>query len=468
MFDLYCTNKPSLTKLISVISRISDHDSDNKTQLAKKEKRKVNLFNKADWGKYAKKTSAFTTHFLNKIAQSTVEHNWQLIKKHISQTISNLVPRKTTSCRYNLPWVIPKLRRMCRKKQRLHNKARKSGKSQDWSAFIEVKKSIKKCLNTAHRDYINNILSDSLNNNNSMSFWNYIEAKKQDNVRISPLKRDGVLFNDTIDKAKILNAQFTSVFTKEDGNAIPTLKNKKFTSIDLTIDDLTITPEGIENLLRDLKPNKASGPDCVPARFLKEMATELAPALSAFFTQSLNESTLPNDWTQANSTPIYKKDSRYQTENYYKGLFPLTVLQHSFRRARSCESQLLVTIHHMLNYWNKNTQLDVIVLDFSWAFDTAPAPSSLPHDRLLGKLAHYGINGHIHSWISNFRETQEPVCTCGWGEVRPCARGLRCTTGDCHGWDHYCFSCIVTTHLKMAPLRSGCLQMTPVPTYSHC
>ena len=112
-----------------------------------------------------------------------------------------------------------------------------------------------------------------------MSFWNYIEAKKQDNVRISPLKRDGVLFNDTIDKAEILNAQFTSVFAKEDGNAIPTLKNKKFPSIDLTIDDLTITPEGIEKLLRDLKPNKASCPDCVPARFLKEMATELAPAL---------------------------------------------------------------------------------------------------------------------------------------------------------------------------------------------
>ena len=46
--------------------------------------------------------------------------------------------------------------------------------------------------------------------------------------------------------------------------------------------------------------------------------------------------------------------------------------------------------------WNKNTQLDVIVLDFSKAFDT------VPHDRLLGKLDHHGINGHIHSWISNF------------------------------------------------------------------
>ena len=62
----------------------------------------------------------------------------------------------------------------------------------------------------------------------------------------------------------------------------------------------------------------------------------------------------------------------------------------------SCQSQLLVTIHDMLNYWNKNTLLDVIVLDFSKAFD------NVPHDTLLGKLDHYGINRHIHSWISNF------------------------------------------------------------------
>ena len=121
-----------------------------------------------------------------------------------------------------------------------------------------------------------------------------------------------MLFNDKIDKAKILNDQFTSVFTQEDGNAIPTLKGDKFPSID----ELTKTSERIEKLLRDLKPNKAPVPDSVPARFLKETATEFAPALSAFSTQSLNEATLPKDWSQANITPIYKKGSRYQPENY--------------------------------------------------------------------------------------------------------------------------------------------------------
>jgi hypothetical protein len=41
-------------------------------------------------------------------------------------------------------------------------------------------------------------------------------------------------------------------------------------------------------------------------------------------------------------------------------------------------------------------QTDVAILDFSKAFDT------VPHQRLLHKLDHYGIRGPIHGWIANF------------------------------------------------------------------
>ena len=140
-------------------------------------------------------------------------------------------------------------------------------------------------MNSAHCDYSNHILSDSLNNNNSKPFWNYIKYKL-DNIGISPLKRDGVLFNDKIDKAKILNDQFTSVLTQYDGNGIPTSKGDKFASID----ELTIA-----KLLCDLKSNKAFDPDGVLSRISKETDTELAHRLVPFFTQSLNESTPPKD-----------------------------------------------------------------------------------------------------------------------------------------------------------------------------
>ena len=46
---------------------------------------------------------------------------------------------------------------------------------------------------------------------------------------------------------------------------------------------------------------------------------------------------------------------------------------------------------------NKNgSQIDIAVLDFSKAVDT------VPHDGLLSKLKHYGIDEKIWLWIYNF------------------------------------------------------------------
>lgn len=70
--------------------------------------------------------------------------------------------------------------------------------------------------------------------------------------------------------------------------------------------------------------------------------------------------------------------------------------QHGFRSGHSCESQLLLTVDDFMRSYDNKQQLDVIVLDFSKAFDT------VPHKRLLHKLQHYGIHGDILSWIGAF------------------------------------------------------------------
>ena len=74
----------------------------------------------------------------------------------------------------------------------------------------------------------------------------------------------------------------------------------------------------------------------------------------------------------------------------------LTEVQHGFRKQHSCESQLLITLDDFYTSFDKSVQTDVGILDFSRAFDT------VPHQRLLGKLSHYGINGNINRWIEAF------------------------------------------------------------------
>ena len=75
--------------------------------------------------------------------------------------------------------------------------------------------------------------------------------------------------------------------------------------------------------------------------------------------------------------------------------------QHRFRRKHSTESQLLITLHDLTSPWDHKLQADVVILDFSKAFDT------VPHNKLLTKLSHYGIHGDIHKWISCFLKEQK-------------------------------------------------------------
>ena len=74
----------------------------------------------------------------------------------------------------------------------------------------------------------------------------------------------------------------------------------------------------------------------------------------------------------------------------------LTDCQHGFRARRSCETQLLTLAEELVSGMHKGQQHDLIVLDFSKAFDR------VPHERLLRKLDHYGVRGSTLKWIRAF------------------------------------------------------------------
>ena len=74
----------------------------------------------------------------------------------------------------------------------------------------------------------------------------------------------------------------------------------------------------------------------------------------------------------------------------------MTDRNHGFRSGHSCETQLITTLHDLFESYDAGKQTDVVILDFSKAFDT------VPHNKLLHKLDHYGIRGPIHKWLTNF------------------------------------------------------------------
>ena len=190
-----------------------------------------------------------------------------------------------------------------------------------------------------------------------------------------------------------------------------------------------ITVQGVTKLLEGLNGGKASGPDELPNLILKNAANEISPFLKIIFDQSLQTGKLPDDWVEANVAPVFKKGDRHSPANYrpisltcvcakllehiickqimshFSENKILTPVQHGFRSKHSCKSQLLITTDEFIPNFESKTQTDVVVLDFSKAFDV------VPHQRLLHKLYHYGIRGTTFNWIQKFltNRTQKVV-----------------------------------------------------------
>ena len=71
--------------------------------------------------------------------------------------------------------------------------------------------------------------------------------------------------------------------------------------------------------------------------------------------------------------------------------------QHGFRKRRSYDTQLITTLHGIARKLRTGkSQVDVILLDFSKAFD------KVPHIRLLLKLEYYGVRSITLDWTNAF------------------------------------------------------------------
>ena len=84
------------------------------------------------------------------------------------------------------------------------------------------------------------------------------------------------------------------------------------------------------------------------------------------------------------------------TNFYYHILHLITPYQHGFLRNRSCVTQLLSVLHTIGKNLDKNTQTDIVYLDFEKAFD------SVDHSILLQKLKCYGVTGNILGWFADY------------------------------------------------------------------
>ena len=156
-------------------------------------------------------------------------------------------------------------------------------------------------MRQARWDHINGIITQE-DDKARKGFWRYVKPFKKDNTGITALKKDGRTATSPQQKAEMLNAQFSSMFTDEDTENLPQL-SKRHPSLSI----LNVSAIGVEKLLLNLNASKSI------------ISHEIAPVLQVqvIFQRSINESTLPQAWKKATSSAVYKKECRSNPANYH-------------------------------------------------------------------------------------------------------------------------------------------------------
>ena len=119
-----------------------------------------------------------------------------------------------------------------------------------------------------------------------------------------------------IDKANLLNNNFESVFTKDDGNA-PQFPCRLLNDQIAEISDIKISPQIVTKILKKLKTNSAAGPDNLPPILFHYTAPSLSLPLSILFRSLIDLRTLPQEWKLSIIIPKFRRGAPSDPTNYH-------------------------------------------------------------------------------------------------------------------------------------------------------
>ena len=182
------------------------------------------------------------------------------------------IPRKKVLIRpSDCPWFTSELRHNIRIRDRLRRKALQSNNVRDITRYKTQRNRVNNMKKYAKETYMNNYEDMILNQNcGGKTFWQLMGrlVGKQSKICATPPLQtpdDPYVFTDT-EKPNLLNDYFCSISTIDDSNINPPEFNKRAYS---SLTNIIIDSSEVTDVLRNLKVNKASGPDGISHRMLK-------------------------------------------------------------------------------------------------------------------------------------------------------------------------------------------------------
>ena len=295
-------------------------------------------------------------------------------------------------------------------------------------------------MHLAEENYYKNLASSlDTNPNSGKKWWKTVKVfmNKHNGSSYPPMLIDNQIISDNTAKAEAFNNFFLSHMNLDGLSAEPDTNGNPIGS---HIDNICVTESEVLDLLNNIDTSKATGPDGVTPRLLKEAAPVIYKPLTKLFQLSLNQSKFPTAWKDANVIPLHKKlekniISHYHpisllscvskifervvfkyVFNYFRDNFLITVYQSGFIPGDSTVNQLVHLYHTFCEALNNQKDIRVVFCDISKAFDR------VWHKGLIEKLKRSGIRGSLLTWFIDYlSDRRQRVVIEGkesnWGQI---------------------------------------------------
>ena len=316
------------------------------------------------------------------------------ITNRISELADKHIPNKKVKIRQTDPsWLTNEAKKLMRKRKRLFKKFKRTKNITDYDNYKHFRNKTTTEIRKLKQQETDKLAAKLCNNDIGLRDWwktlkQFIKPGQLSSVH--PLYKDDIIYTEEDDKATLMNNFFVPQTELDETQAI---LPPDITLPEHSLSFLSTSPFEVETMLKSLQLGKATGPDAINNRVLKELAKPLSFPLSDLFNFSLTSGKVPLIWKVANVTPIFKKDDPSVVSNYrpisllstvgkvlekivHKHLFNfirdnniLTTLQSGFVPGDSTVNQLVDIYNTFCHSLDQGKEVRAVFCDISKAFD---------------------------------------------------------------------------------------------------
>ena len=218
--------------------------------------------------------------------------------------VEQFVPLKKQGKRSKKKHLSKEAIRKIKYKQMMWKTYRHKGSEEDYAIYKEALNQATAKIRNSKRSYEQKLAFNI--KHDSKSFYAYVRSKQKVQDKVGPLEgSDGNKITEGFLMAENLNEYFSSVFTREDTNALPVPETKFEGRESDYLGQLIVTQKMVAKKIREMKDNKSPGVDGIPPKLLLEVVEQISIPLATVFNLSIEEGVVPLEWKEANIIPLF-------------------------------------------------------------------------------------------------------------------------------------------------------------------